>query len=76
MLFLKENFHLNPKLMWKGININIKKGQDHNTKKYLSISKAQYGSRSDSRILGNMELLSTYVTWVHSRLGYQKGMSN
>jgi hypothetical protein len=65
-VFFKENCHLNPKLMWKGINISIKKGQDHNTNKYLSISRAQYDSRSDSRILGNMELLFTYVTWVHS----------
>ncbi len=76
MFFLQENCHLNPKLMWKGINIGIRKGQDHNTKKYLSILRAQYDSRSDSWILGNMEVLSTYVTWVHSRLGYQKRMSN
>jgi hypothetical protein len=62
--------------MLKGINIGIGKGQDHNTKKYLSISRGQYDSRSDLRILGNMEVLSTYVTWVHSQLGCQKGVSN
>jgi hypothetical protein len=76
MFFLQENCHLNPKLMWKGTNISIGKRQDHNTKKPLSISKAQYDGRSDSGIPRNMEVLSTYVTWVHSQLGYQKGVSN
>jgi len=32
MFFFQENCHLNPKLMWKGINISIQKRQDHNTK--------------------------------------------
>jgi hypothetical protein len=46
----------------KGIDTNIGKRQDHNTRKSLSISRVQFDSRSDSSTFGNMEVLSTYVT--------------
>jgi hypothetical protein len=44
------------------IDTNIGKGQNHNTKKSLSISKVEYDSRSDPMTLGDMEVLFTYVT--------------
>ncbi len=46
----------------KGINTNIGKGRDHNTRKSLSISRVQFVNRSDSRTLGDTKVLSTYVT--------------
>jgi len=46
----------------KGIDTNIGKGQDHDTRKPLSISTVQSDSRSDSRTLGDIEVLFTYVT--------------
>ncbi len=46
----------------KGIDTNIGGKQDHNIRKSLSISKVQFDSRSDSKTLGDMEVLSTYVT--------------
>jgi hypothetical protein len=44
------------------INTSIGKGQDHNTKKSLSISKVESNSKNDLATLGDMEVLSTYVT--------------
>jgi hypothetical protein len=45
----------------KGIDINIGKGQDHNTNKFFSISRVQF-DRSELGTLGNMEVFFTYVT--------------
>jgi len=44
------------------INTSIGKGQDHNTKKSLSISKVESNSKNDLATLGDTEVLSTYVT--------------
>jgi len=41
------------------IDTNIGKGQDHNTKKSLTISKVESNSKSDQVTLGDMEVLST-----------------
>jgi hypothetical protein len=46
----------------KGIDTNIGKGQDHNARKCLSISRVQSNSRSGSGTPRDMEVLSTYVT--------------
>ncbi len=46
----------------KGIDTSIGKGQDHNTRKSLSISRVQSNSKSDSGTPGNIEVLFTYVT--------------
>jgi hypothetical protein len=46
----------------KHIDNNIGKGQDHNTKKSLSIFGAEFDSRRDLATLGDMEVLFTYVT--------------
>lgn len=46
----------------KGININIGKGQDHNTKKSFSISRVQFDRRSELGTLGDMKVFFTYVT--------------
>jgi hypothetical protein len=46
----------------KHIDTNTGKGQDHNTKKSLSIFGAKFDSRNDLATLGNMEVLFTYVT--------------
>jgi len=46
----------------KGIDINIGKGQDHNTKKSFSISSVQFDRRSELGTLENMEVFFTYVT--------------
>lgn len=43
-----------------GIDTSIGKGQDHNTRKSLSISRVQYSSRSDLGTPGDM--VSTYTT--------------
>jgi hypothetical protein len=43
------------------IDISIGKGQGHNIKKSLSISRAESNNRGDPTTLGNMEVLSTYV---------------
>ncbi len=45
-----------------GIDTIIGKGQYHNTRKSLSMSKVLSNSKSDLRTPGNMEVLSTYVT--------------
>jgi len=44
----------------KHIDTNIGKGQDHNTKKSMSIFGVE--SRSDLATLGDMEVFFTYVT--------------
>ncbi len=46
----------------KHIDTNIKKGQNHNTKKFLSISKVEYDNKSNPMTPGDMGVLSTYVT--------------
>ncbi len=46
----------------KHIDTNKRKGQDHNTKKSLSISRVKFDSRSDLVTPRNTEVLSTYVT--------------
>ncbi len=46
----------------KGININIGKGHEHNTKKSFSISRVQFDRRSELGTLGDMEVFFTYVT--------------
>jgi len=46
----------------KAIEINIGKGQDHNTKKSFSISRVQFDRRIEFGTLGDMEVFFTYVT--------------
>jgi len=46
----------------KAIDINVGKGQNHNTKKSFSISRVQFDRRSEFGILGDMEVFFTYVT--------------
>jgi hypothetical protein len=46
----------------KAIEINIGKGQDHNTKKSLFISRARSNSRNDLATPIDMEVFFTYVT--------------
>jgi hypothetical protein len=43
------------------IDTSIRKGQDHNKKKSLSISRAESNSKSDLVTFRDMEVLSTYV---------------
>jgi hypothetical protein len=46
----------------KGIDTNIRKGQDHYTRESLSISRVQSNSRNDLGTHGDMDVLFTYVT--------------
>jgi hypothetical protein len=46
----------------KHIDSNVGKGQDHNTKKSLSIFGAEFDIRSELATLGDMEVLFTYVS--------------
>jgi hypothetical protein len=44
------------------INTNIGEGQDHKTKKSLSVFGVEFDSRNDLATLGDMEILYTYIT--------------
>jgi hypothetical protein len=46
----------------KHIDANKGKGQDHNTKNSLSISRAKFDNMSDLVTPGDIKVLSTYVT--------------